>query len=583
MTERLDLAQADWRGSREFFDEIKASLDQLLQPEPADRYDFSWLGKRQSLLAAALPTNQRLICDPASSNDFNQTGNLAIIGDNLDALKLLQESYYRQVKMIYIDPPYNTGHDLIMSKTFELHAHDQSIKIETTESLDPNTKARPDFHSNWLSMMYPRLLLAQNLLTDDGAIFISIDQNEFANLKKLCDEIFGEENFITLAMRQKNRVVMKSNKAFKNYLEPVLIYARDKSHLDLTYTKPTNATNDFSLICAGYGLKELTFRPGQLYFTSSVETISAGQYENCELLNSSPIVNHVNQAPLTIRAEFKWSQAALQAKLRRGATIQIKNPATMVMRLHTTNATTTPQDYINEQYGLVTNDDGMNELAALQLGQYFSYPKPTQLIQFFANLMHDPSAIIMDFFAGSGTTGQAVLQQNMLDGGHRQYILIQIPEPVNTPQVKRPRIKTLDQLMLERLRRAGRALQPQAQKGQLDVGFRVFRLRDKDAADHSDLEQVFLTLSLLGLPLHLPLQTCSVGQSQYYLYDYRHPQSGLAFCFQLPDSELLTQLLAKQPSVLIVPETIFADSTAQADFEQTCQKLSPTTQLKVLA
>lgn len=601
MAERLELSSGDWRSSREFFDEIKEALDQVLDPT-VDRYDFSWLGKRESILAAALPTSYRLICDVDSSNNFEQTGNLAIIGDNLDALKLLQESYYRQVKMIYIDPPYNTGHDLVSAQTIELHMEEDAAVVETKSSLVTNSKTRPDFHSNWLSMMCPRLMLAKNLLTEDGAIFISIDQNEFANLKKLCDEIFGEENFLALTMRQKNRVVMKSNKAFKNYLEPVLVYARDKNKLNLTYTKPEADKNDFSLISAGYGRKEVMFYPGQLHFAQPLDMIKAQKYPNCEVLNAAQVIDGVNQQAVTIRGEFKWGQTTIQSKLRRGAIVQIKNPGTMNLRLQMANTTATPQDYINEQYGLVTNDDGMNELAALNLGQYFSYPKPSQLVQFFVNLMQDREAIVMDFFAGSGTTGQAVLQQNALDGGKRKYILVQMEEPIDTPQVKRPRIKTVDQLMLERLRRVGERIRKESQTANLDTGLRVFRLRDENEKrqgkngwreeteagrkEAAGVGLVFRAVVALGLPLHLPLQECKTDTVGYYLYDYDHPHSGVAFCLEEMNEEVLTEILRRQPGILVLSDKVFvdefADDEGRAKVLQKCEKMSPDTQVKVI-
>lgn len=200
--EKVDLNHIDWKSSREFFESLGEALDRI--DDKDESYDFTWVGKRKSIIEAGRPIDKILRLDVKASKDFDKTKNMLIVGDNLDALKLLQESYLGKIKMIYIDPPYNTGHDFVYHDNFTIRKTDfeddstdsEGNVVVSEDEFAENSKANGRFHSDWLSMMYPRLKLARNLLTDDGVIFISIDDSEQANLKKLCDEVFGEDNFI---------------------------------------------------------------------------------------------------------------------------------------------------------------------------------------------------------------------------------------------------------------------------------------------------------------------------------------------------------------------------------------------------
>ena len=233
--EKIDLNRVDWKSSREFFESLGEALDKLEDKD--ESYDFTWVGKRKSIIEAGAPIDKILRPDVEASKDFDNTKNMLIVGDNLDALKLLQESYLGKIKMIYIDPPYNTGHDFVYHDNFTVKKADfeddstdsDGNVIVSEDEYAENSKANGRFHSDWLSMMYPRLKLARNLLTDDGVIFISIDDNEQANLKKLCDEIFGEDNFIDDLIWQKTENIKMDSKFLSQNKDHILIYRKTDS------------------------------------------------------------------------------------------------------------------------------------------------------------------------------------------------------------------------------------------------------------------------------------------------------------------------------------------------------------------
>ena len=236
--EKIDLAKVDWKSSREFFESLGEALDKL--DDKDESYDFTWVGKRKSIVEAGAPISKTLRPDIEASKDFANTKNMLIVGDNLDALKLLQESYLGKIKMIYIDPPYNTGSDFVYRDNFTVKKNDYTDSskddsgrtIISQDEYAENSKANGRFHSDWLSMIYSRLKLARNLLSEDGVIFISIDDNEQANLRKICDEVFGEENFISQITWHRKRGKDNSAKYFSRVHEYVIVYARQESSID---------------------------------------------------------------------------------------------------------------------------------------------------------------------------------------------------------------------------------------------------------------------------------------------------------------------------------------------------------------
>lgn len=612
--EKIDLNSVDWKSSREFFESLGEALDKL--DDRDESYSFTWVGKRKSIIEAGAPINKILRPDVEASKDFDNTKNMLIVGDNLDALKLLQESYLGKIKMIYIDPPYNTGHDFVYHDNFTIKKSDFSDAITDSDGniivsedeYTENSKANGRFHSDWLSMMYPRLKLARNLLTDDGVIFISIDDNEQSNLAKMCDEIFGEENFIATAVRRKNKLVMKGDKTFKSVVEPIVIYAKQKSEVEFSYSKDEAVDSDFSLISTGYGVKTSSFKPGQISFRLENGTIKSGKYDNCELLNDITIEDFKNKNEVSISGEFKWSQDKIQEKLNNNAYILVKNPKSMSMRIHFIGNNAKPLDYIDEKYGAVTNEDGIKDLKELGLDKYFSYPKPVQLIQFIENIASSENCYILDFFAGSGTTGHATFAQNVKDGGNRHFINVQIPELVpNESNAKKAGYDTIDQITAERLRRAGEKIKSEYPESGIDTGFRVFRIdsnnENKDIRkplnqinqsdlfnaidnikkDRTPLDLLFGVIYASALPFDLKLETRKIGENTVYLYGYLDEGTGLVACFDDNISEETFKEIAKLKALTAAfKDSSFTNSAAKINLSEHFRIVCPDTKVKVI-
>lgn len=452
-----------------------------------ERFGLFWPGKKKAIKSAQIPTSATLKPAPEISKNWDTTENVYIEGDNLEVLKVLQKQYHNKIKMIYIDPPYNTGKDFVYPDNYQ-----EGLKtyLEYTGQTDENGRANSTnkesdgrFHSHWLNMMYPRLKLARNLLTDDGVIFISIDDHEQANLKKLCDEVFGEENFVSMPVRKKNKLVMKGDKTFKNIVEPSLVYAKEKQNVEFSYSKEESVDSDFSLISSGYGDKLATFTAGQLQFREHTGVVPKGKYKNLELVNDIVIENSRNSNRVDIRGEFKWSNKKIQEKLDDNAYILIKNIESMSMRIHFIGKNAKPLDFIDEKYGHTTNEAGIEDLKNLGLEKHFDYPKPIDLIKFFTNIVNRENALILDFFSGSATTAHATMQLNAEDGGNRKFIMVQLPEPTEEKsEAFKAGYKTIAEIGEERIRRAGEKIKTdfadklKDREKPLDVGFRVYKL-----------------------------------------------------------------------------------------------------------
>lgn len=358
-----------------------------------------------------------------------------IIGENYDALKNLVSMYTDKqgkglIDVIYIDPPYNTDKS-------KKEGNDYKEKIEGKNKFIYRDKYTRD---GWLNLMNERLKLAKKILSDTGVIFISIDDKEQAYLKILCDEIFGEENFIANCARRKNKLVMKGDKQFKSVIEYLLVYGKIKKDIKFLYKQSDTTQSDFSVISAGYGRKTITFAPGTISFRDKEGVVLKGEYKNLSLLDDLTIKDNVNENEVKINAEFKWEEKTLIDKLNKNAYILVKKKENMGMRIYFLNDSARPLDYIDEKYGKVTNEDGENDYKILGIKEDFDYPKPVDFIKFLCSLNCKQDSIILDFFAGSGTTGQAVMELNEEDGGNRKFILVTNNENNIAKNVTRERI-----------------------------------------------------------------------------------------------------------------------------------------------
>ena len=441
-----------------------------------EKYRLSWNGKRRALRLALTPSTGTLRPHPAESVAWESTRNLMIEGDNLEALKLLQKSYTGKVKLIYIDPPYNTGKDFVYPDNYQ-----DSIRhyLRLTGQLDDNgdklasnTDASGRFHTDWLNMIYPRLKAARSLLREDGIIAVSIDHGELANLQKVMDEIWGEENRFAILTRRAMHTVRNSSKDFNQHADYLLVYARNKDWFGESPERYIRQPQDKSASYPhddgdGRGRYKLDPLHARNYYAPYRHTFRNGAVWKPPA-GSYPRYSRETLERMELRGEIVFGNGEPKAKrylaeVQRGV----------------------PPDTILDPQNVGFNADGTRELReVLGADKVFPQPKPTRLIRYLLQLANDPDALVLDFFAGSGTTGHAVMEQNLEDAGSRRFVLVQLPEPIyeerNGHEIAAEFLKeigrpcAISELTKERLRRA--SLKLGSSLTGADLGFRVFRL-----------------------------------------------------------------------------------------------------------
>lgn len=480
------------------FDLLRQELAGALAEGPQERYRLDWPGKRAAILAANTPPAHRLRPCPAESVDFERTHNLFIEGDNLEALKLLQADYAGKVKMIYIDPPYNTGNDFIYKDKFaeSHHVYRRRARQQTSETGDEAGSEHEEdgrLHANWLSMMYSRLKMARPLLTDDGVIFISISEKELANLKIIADEIFGAANFIELFSWQKTTTPANLSRKTKKTCEYILAYQK-KEDVPLWGTvKAAKSSN--GLMNQSNAVGRLVF-PAYLTRTKLADGVyPAGMYGtkayDIELEQATAVKGGVFTRPVHLRGKFKWTQPYLEQQLRTGVQVFIQSRAFSPSYEKAAYAAEKSWNLLNQDCGVGTNENASSELDKLFSPNFSDklYPKPLSLLRYLINTNVGKDGLILDFFAGSATTAHAVMQINAADGGSRRFIMVQLAE--RTPRhsaAGQAGYLTIADIGKERLRRAAAAIrQTAAADGQplpanWDGGFRVLKIGDDGEA-----------------------------------------------------------------------------------------------------
>ena len=368
------------------------------------------------------------------SKNADTTENIYIEGDNLEVLKLLRQNYYNSIKMIYIDPPYNTGNDFVYNDTFKMDKEEsdkaEGIISENNEKLQKNQKSTNRYHANWLNMMYPRLKLARDLLTDDGVIFISIDDNEQANLKRLCDEIFGEENFVGQWNWFKSATPPNLSKKIKKNIEYILCYEKGKNNNFFRGIKKNSKSND-PFTKPQNTIKELYFPPKTIKIKSDKKIFFKGiygteKYPN-ELLNDIEIENSTNKNAVKFKNRFIWIQKKLEEEINNGTTIELSSNGVLSYKKVEYSAEI-PPNFIDKNVGVDTTENaGKNLIKLFEGKEVFDYPKSISLICYLINMLCSQKDIILDFFSGSATTAHAVMQLNSEDNGNRKYIMVQLP------------------------------------------------------------------------------------------------------------------------------------------------------------
>lgn len=608
--EKIDLDRVDWKSSREFFESLGEALDKL--DDKDESYNFTWVGKRKSIVEAGAPINKILRPDVKDSKNFNDTKNMLIVGDNLDALKLLQESYLGKIKMIYIDPPYNTGHDFVYHDNFTVKKAD--FKDDSTDSdgnvivsedeYVENSKANGRFHSDWLSMMYPRLKLARNLLTDDGVIFISIDDNEQANLKKICDEVFGEENFrnqLLVRRRIKSLNIQFADNGLSSFnvgYEFILVYAKTSSAV----FNPIRMQKEESLSKKGSWnvFWSNADRPSMRYEILGF-TPTSGQWRWKKELADQAVYNYkiyLNKYANKVSLDEYWRQTGQKLRFVRrisdgygknGGVQYYVGPSETSLR--TSNWTDIEVSQIAKDYNL-----------------YFNNPKSINLITTLASTVSNKDFIALDFFAGSGTMSDSIMRLNAEDGGKRQYICVQLNEKTDEKsEARKAGYDTIDQITAERLRRAGEKIKSEHPEADIDTGFRVFRVDgnnenenirkspnktnqsdmfnaiDNIKKDRSPLDLLFGVIYASALPFDLKLETRKIGENTVYLYGYLDEGTGLVACFDDNISEETFKEIAKLKALTAAfKDSSFTNSAAKINLSEHFRIICPDTKVKVL-
>lgn len=583
------------------FDKLRDLLSHDLA-EGRETYEFSWVGKREAMAEAGRPTTKTLRPDLDESVNFEESENIFITGDNLEALKILQESYLGKVDMIYIDPPYNTGKDFVYSDKFSMDMAELEEGMDLRDEdgllkkgLTKNEKTSARYHSDWLNMIYPRLVLARNLLKDSGVIFISIDDNEQANLKKVCDEIFGEENFVADIIWERAYSPVNLKKHFSENHDYILAYSKNIEHAvcnglprsDDANERYSNPDND----------PRGVWKSGDL---SVGPAIQSNIYEiitpsGRKVLPPSGYSWRLNQDRF---AEFISDNRIWFGE-------DGSNVPSIKRFLSETKQTITPMTIW--KYQDVGHSQSANQnLKKLFDGKaFFDYPKSVPLIKRILELYTPKDGLVIDFFAGSATTADAVMQLNAEDGGQRRYILCTLDEETaDKSAAKEAGYDTIDQISRERIRRAAAKLQaeqPDKVAGQ-DLGFKAFRVdssnyrdvlnRPSDYSqqnlfesvsnikeDRSDLDLLFQIMLSWGLELSLPIKVETIGEVKVYSV----ADDFLVACFADDVTENLVRTIAqKAPDRAVFKDASFINSAAKINLTQIFKEISPDTKVKVV-
>ena len=584
-----------------------------------ERYQFTWPDKKKSVLLANAPINKTLRPCREESVDYDNTENLYIEGDNLEALKLLQETYLGKIKMIYIDPPYNTGNDFVYADDF---AQSTDEYLENSGQYDDygnrlvtNTESNGRFHTDWLNMIYPRLKIAKDLLADDGVIFISIDDNELENLKKVCDEVFGEQNFATQFIWTKTATPPSLSHKCRKTVEYVLCY--EKSLDNTRYFGSLLSGGDVPLLNTGNPVKELVFPVGSVRFNFVKNgTVRSGSYDKVELLDDIVVSNGENQNQFRMKAEFKWGQPMLNTEVANGTYFVCKTEKLSIrfQRPYDDSNFKTPNNFLNlelnKEIGIGTNESAVKELEELGLSKFFDFPKPVSLVKYLINMIakFDKEAIILDFFSGSATTAHSVMKLNAEDNGNRKFIMVQLPEETDEKsEAYKAGYKNICEIGKERIRRAAKKIAEENPEAKFDGGFRVLkcdssnmkevyynpaeyepslfsRLEDNIKEDRTPEDLLFQVMLDLGILLSSKIQ-CEVWRVESGAeYKYFNVEDGyLIACFDKNvTEELITEIAKQKPYYFVMRDSSMANDSVATNFEQIFATYSPETTRKVL-
>lgn len=598
------------------FELLQQELSGEIVEGDKERYQLTWPGKKEAILIGNTPIDKTLRPIEEDSIDWDNTENLYIEGDNLEVLKLLQESYLNKVKCIYIDPPYNTGKDFVYRDNF---TQDKNEYLEESGQVDEegnrlflNTDANGRYHSDWLTMMYPRLKLARNLLSEDGVIFISIDDNEVHNLRKICDEIFGERNFVAKIIPVMNPRGSQSSKDIAINHEYILIYKKGMSSqlkgFGLTeeqkkeYNKKDNVGYYREIGLRKRGADSRREDSPNLYYPIYYDIerdfMTTRYGEN--MIEITPKLSDGSDG------RWRWSKEKFE-----------KDKAILIARTVNRNGI---QEYDIFQKDYLTkdkmrkpmsiwDDKPINNEYATELIQVlfegkkvFDYTKSPYLINKLLQIGTDETSIILDFFSGSATTAHAVMQLNAEDGGNRKYIMVQLPEETDEKsEAYKAGYKTIAEIGKERIRRAAKKIKEETD-ADIDYGFRVFKvdssnmkdvyylptqltqmnldeLEENIKEDRTGLDLLTQVILEAGIPLSLPMETNIINGKEVYFVD----ENALIACFDKDiDEGLIKEIAKEKPLKAVFRDSSFKDCPSRINLEEIFKSISPTTEIKVL-
>lgn len=576
-------------------EKLKQEINAYVLEGNEERYNFTWPDKRKSVVLANAPTRNTLRACKEESKDFDNTENLYIEGDNLEVLKLLRNTYMGQIKMIYIDPPYNTGKDFVYQDNFYINKEEYKEMSgqfdEEGNRLFENTEANGRFHTDWLNMMYPRLKMARDLLSDDGVIFISIDDNEVSNLRKICDEIFGERNFIAQIVWERAFAPVNLKKHFSVSHDYLLFYSKNielsvcnglsrSQETNDRYSNPDNdprgpwTSDNFSVGPAvESNIYEIITPSGRSCLPPNGRSWRVSKDKYFEMLKDNRVWFGEDGNGVPRYKRFLKD---------------VKNSVTPMS--------------IWKYSDVGHSQDATKELKILFDNIHvFDYSKTIELIKRGISLYSDKDSIILDFFSGSATTAHAVMQLNAEDGGNRKYIMVQLPaETPEDSEARKAGYNTICEIGKERIRRAGEKIKKDYPNANIDTGFRVFKLDSSNMedvyyeaeklsqqdiyktisyikADRSEEDLLFQIILSCGIPLKCKIEIKKVNNRDVYFVDDKY----LIVCFEKDiDDKTIEELAKMQPDFMVFNQNV-QDSTL-ANIKQIFKMISNDTNVKVI-
>ena len=573
------------------FEKLQAELSNDIISEGAERYQFTWPDKRAAVRLANAPTTMTLRPCREESVDFDNTENLYIEGDNLDVLKVLRETYLGKVKMIYIDPPYNTGNDFVYNDDFaqgkgEFEETSGLFDEEGNQTVDPmqrNTESNGRFHTDWLNMIYPRLKVARDLLTDDGVIFISIDDCELENLRKICNEIFGESNFIAQCVRKRRDSQANLSKNISPIHEYVVIYAKhygdilNKVSANIDESAYKNPDNDPR---GAYVTMPCTNKGGAVY---TVKTPTGAE----------------------ITEEWRFKKETYNALLADNRLVFPRGgEGKPRYKLFLSEKKAEGQLANTWLDTLASNQEATREIKEIFNDKLlFDTPKPVGLLVFCIQLATKKDSIILDFFSGSAATAHAVMKLNAEDGGNRKFIMVQLPEKTeDKSEAYKAGYKNICEIGKERIRRAGKKVKEEAglSAKNLDTGFRVLKLDSSNMedvyytpeefnmgslfaenlkADRSNEDLLFQVMLDLGIELSAKINSKQIAGKNVHFVDDNY----LVACFDRDVNEsTITEIAKLQPIYFVMRDASAANDNVIDNFEQIFKHYSPDTNCRII-